>query len=398
MIMKILYITLENLSLHKGSVIHIKEIVTGLRERGHQVGLIARSSNSSEKMEPFYNLEPRPGFIRKYFGLKRQSYLISSFYLFVYLFKVLARYDVIYARDFHTVLIALFPRLLFNKKLVYEINGMASEELQMKGHTYLNRIFVFLVRIAERMATKYAERIVSVTPQIVSYLMDQYRCPRDKLVIVGNGVNTDMFRPMDQGDVLSDWRKRLGVSVDDRVVLFVGNLARWQGVEVLIDAAFQVLKTEEKVKFLIIGEGVLRKGLMEKVLNSGFEKSFIFTGMMDYEVVPFLINLADICVAPFILKRNEKTGVSALKIFEYMACGKPVIASMIGGLEFLEAGRAGRLTEPGDPVVLGEAIKNLLTNPEERLNLGKRGLQIAQGQFGWSVRTTEIENILIKMA
>ena len=371
--MKILYLTLEDVSLQKGSITHIKEIISGLRKRGHQIGLIARSANPSENVDHFYNLERRPGFIWKWFGLKRKSYLFSSFYLFIYLFKVLPRYDVIYARDFHTVLIALFPRLLFNKKLVYEINGIASEELQLKGHTSLNRIFVFLVRIAERMATKYAERIVSVTPQIGSYLRDQYRCPRDKLVIVGNGVNTDLFRPMDQGDVLSDWQKGLGVSVDDRVVVFVGNLARWQGVEVLIDAAFQVLKKEEKVKFLIIGEGVLRKGLMDKVLNSGFEKSFIFTGMMDYEVVPFLINLADICVAPFISKRNEKTGVSPLKIFEYMACGKPVIASRIKGLEFLEAGRAGRLTEPGDAVALGEALKDLLTSPEERLNLGKKG-------------------------
>jgi glycosyltransferase involved in cell wall biosynthesis len=396
--MKILYITLEDLSLNKGSVTHVKEIITGLRKRGHQIGLMARSANPSENADHFYNLKRRPGFILKYFGLKRKSYLFSSFYLFIYLFKVLPRYDVIYARDFHTVLIALFPRLLFNKKLVYEINGIASEELQLKGHTSLNRIFVFLVRVAERMATKYAERIVSVTPQIASYLMDQYRCPRDKLVIVGNGVNTEIFRPMDQGDVLSDWRKKLEVSVDDRVVVFIGNLARWQGVEVLIDAAFQVLKTEEKLKFLIIGEGVLRKRLMEKVLNSGFAKSFIFTGMMDYEVVPFLINLADICVAPFILKRNEKTGVSPLKIFEYMACGKPVIASRIQGLEFMEKERTGRLTEPGDPIQLEEAIKDLLNNPEERLNLGRRGLQIAQGQFGWSVRTTKIENILIKMA
>ncbi len=79
--------------------------------------------------------------------------------------------------------------------------------------------------------------------------------------------------------------------------------------------------------------------------------------MMDYEVVPFLINLADICVAPFISKRNEKTGVSPLKIFEYMACGKPVIASRIKGLEFLEAGRAGRLTEPGDASRFGRSYK-----------------------------------------
>ena len=119
--------------------------------------------------------------------------------------------------------------------------------------------------------------------------------------------------------------------------MFVGNIARWQGVEVLVDVAFRILNEEQRVKFVIVGEGVLKEGLVKKVSGSGYERSIIFTGMIDYKIVPQLINLADICVAPFISRRNEKTGVSPLKIFEYMACGKPVIASRIEGLEFIEA-------------------------------------------------------------
>jgi hypothetical protein len=69
--MKILYITLENLSLHKGSVIHIKEVIAGLRKRGHEVGLIAPSWNRLEEADHFYNLY-------RFFGFRRQPYAISS--------------------------------------------------------------------------------------------------------------------------------------------------------------------------------------------------------------------------------------------------------------------------------------------------------------------------------
>src|SRR4030043_2461173 len=125
--MRILYITLEDLSLHKGSVTHVKEIVAGLRKQGHQVGLIGRPWN---------------------------SIAFSSLFLLISLFAKLPRYDVIYARDYHTVMIALLPRLIFKKKLVFEINGLANEEQRLKGLTPLNRIFCLAIGKAEEVAAK----------------------------------------------------------------------------------------------------------------------------------------------------------------------------------------------------------------------------------------------------
>jgi len=72
----------------------------------------------------------------KLFRLKNQPYLVSSILLFLYLFKILPQYDIIYARDFHTVIIALFPRILFKKRLVFEINGIAHEEQKLKRLFY----------------------------------------------------------------------------------------------------------------------------------------------------------------------------------------------------------------------------------------------------------------------
>src|SRR4030042_5852542 len=107
--MRILYVTLENLSLHKGSVVHVKEIVNGLRKLGHHLGLIASSLNKSEEADCFYNLNVIPSFMLRLFRLKKQPYIASLIFLFLYLLRILPQYDIIDARDYHTVIAAFFP-------------------------------------------------------------------------------------------------------------------------------------------------------------------------------------------------------------------------------------------------------------------------------------------------
>lgn len=397
--MKVLYITLENMSLHKGSVVHVKEVVAGLRKRGHQVGLIARAWDKPVDTDPFYNIHYSVFFPLRFLGVKRKLYFISLALLFVYLIKVLPQYDVIYAREFHAAIVAFFPRLIFNKKLIFEINGLAHEEIRLEGGSWLNRIFSFFIRHGERMATKYSDRIVSVTPQIASFLIHHFRCPPGKLRVVGNGVNTRMFHPIRDEASLSHWKEKLGIAQDEVVIVFVGNLARWQGVECLVESAFRLLSSrEERMKFLIIGDGPIRKDLMRRVSDSGFARVFIFTGMMHYKDIPFVINVADICVAPFISRRNRKTGVSPLKIFEYMACGKPVVASRVEGLEFIEDEGTGRLVEPEDAISLEKALYDLIKTPPQRIKMGERGVRIACEKFSWESVATKIEEVLRELA
>jgi alpha-maltose-1-phosphate synthase len=366
--MKILYITLEDLSLHKGSVTHIKEIVAGLQKRGHQVGLIGR---------PW------------------KSIVLSSLFLLISLFGKLPQYDVIYARDYHTVILALLPRLFFRKKLVYEINGIANEEQKLKKDSFLNRILVFLIEKAERMATKHSERIVSVTPQIGAYLNQNYDCSKEKIKVITNGVNMRKFYPIHDDALLLNWRRKLGILEEEIVIAFVGNLAPWQGVETLIEVAPFLLKEVKNIKFLIIGDGILKKAFKEKVNNLGVTDHFVFAGMVNHQEIPFYINIADICVLP---KRRLKSGYSPIKLYEYMACGKPVVASRVEGLEFIEEEGIGRLVEPGDVMRFQEELLDLIKNPEKGMMMGNKGLLIAREKFDWELKSALIEKVLKELA
>jgi glycosyltransferase involved in cell wall biosynthesis len=396
--MKILYITLENLSLHKGSVVHIKEVINVLRKRGHQIGLIANIWNKPENVDHFYNIHPQTLSLFKLLNLGKKSYVISSILLFLHLSKTLRKYDIIYARDFHTVIIALIPRFIFKKKLVFEINGIANEEQRLKNDSILNHVLAFFIKEAEKLATQCSDRIVSVTPQIATYLTQYLHCPLEKVDVIGNGVNTKIFHPIGDEAMLWSWKKRLGISKEDTVIAFVGNLAPWQGVNVLIESAIPLLTNNDHLKFLIVGEGSLKDSLIRKITNSGYEESFIFTGMMQYKDVPMLINLADICVAPFISRRNRTTGVSPIKIFEYMACGKPVISSRIEGLEFVELEGAGRLVDPEDVIGLEKALYDFIRSPRERTIMGQIGPKVARERFSWESKAIKIEEVLEGLA
>jgi len=389
--MKILYITLEDLSIHKGPTVHVNEIVAGLRKRGHQVGLIARSSARYGRGDDFHSLRHGGVFWGKSVVLKTISYLLSSVLLFLYLMRLLPHYDILYARDFPAAIIALLPRLVFKRKLVLEMNGIAHEEQRLRSESILSRMFSVGIQKAEKMAPKYSNRIVSVTTQIASYLIGNFHCQPEKIKVITNGVNTEEFRPILDVNLLGNLRSRLGIDREERVVAFVGNLAPWQGVEYLIGAAPMLLKKNQGTRFLIVGGGPLKDALMAETNRLAISNHFVFTGMVDHEEIPLYINLADICVLP---KRRLKSGYSPIKLYEYMACGKPVVASRVEGLIFLEEEGAGRLVEPENVDDLEKALDDLLQDPGKRASMGSTGLKIAVERYSWKSKAIEIEGVL----
>jgi glycosyltransferase involved in cell wall biosynthesis len=305
--------------------------------------------------------------------------------------RLLPHYDILYARDFPAAIIALLPRLVFKRKLVLEMNGIAHEEQRLRSESILSRMFSVGIQKAEKMAPQYSNRIVSVTTQIASYLIGNFNCRPEKIKVITNGVNTEEFRPILDVNLLGNLRSRLGIDREERVVAFVGNLAPWQGVEYLIGAAPMLLKKNQGTRFLIVGGGPLKDALMAETNRLAISNYFVFTGMVDHEEIPLYINLADICVLP---KRRLKSGYSPIKLYEYMACGKPVVASRVEGLIFLEEEGAGLLVEPENVDDLEKALDDLLQDPGKRASMGSTGLKIAVERYSWKSKAIEIEGVL----
>jgi glycosyltransferase involved in cell wall biosynthesis len=109
--------------------------------------------------------------------------------------------------------------------------------------------------------------------------------------------------------------------------------------------------------------------------------SIVWTGRVPYERVPRLIGAMTVCVAPFRADRGE---TSPVKLFDYLACARPVVASAVPSVAQIFASESGvRLVRPDDPLELAEAVIDLLQQPEKRAAMGEQGRRFVERQFGW---------------
>lgn len=177
-------------------------------------------------------------------------------------------------------------------------------------------------------------------------------------------------------------RKKYCLSKNEHIVLYIGQLHGAQYVELLIKAANIVLQKRADVKFMIVGEGFLEKQLRQFTYDLGLEEKIIFTGAVSHDEIPLYISSATVCVAPF-----EDTQVtrckSPLKIAEYMASSKAIVASNVGEVSKMVGG-VGILTSPGDYHKLAKGIITLLDDNELRKNLGLVARKRAEHKYNWS--------------
>jgi glycosyltransferase involved in cell wall biosynthesis len=376
------------LSLADGSLIHRYELVSNLAKFDNEIHIFSAGRSALSNMANVHSHYISPG-----------SFLSLTINYFNSSIGLLGSetFDVLYTRNPNFGFLAgLFCKTRY-KKMVYELNGIPEDEKNLfraksergkfsqleKKSNFSNRYLSAQARFklfVLKKALGFSDRIIAVTPGIKANLEGIYKIPGDKIVVVSNGANTSLFKPLEQ----ETCRKELGLDLEIPYICFVGNLAPWQGVEYLVKAAPFILSRFPECRFLIVGDGVMKDELSKLCRELEVENSFIFTGVVAYDRVPFYINASDICTAPFIFARNAKIGLSPLKLYEYMACGKPVVASNISGVsDALEASGGGISILPENPSALAEGISKLLENPGLRTKLGSKGLNYVTENYSW---------------
>jgi len=145
----------------------------------------------------------------------------------------------------------------------------------------------------------------------------------------------------------------------------------------------------EEMKLLLVGEGSERAYLEQLAKQLQVAERIVFVGKVPSDEVPFWINVSDICCYTPIKERNNKVGVSPLKIREYAMCGKPIVASKIKGLEEIEENGFGILVSSENEKEFAGAVRRLYKNHELLLKLGIKAREYALENYSWNpiVRT-----------
>ena len=283
--------------------------------------------------------------------------------------------DILYVRRMTSIIPLIYAKI-FNIAFFYEINDDPYNLLYNHGFevkfkakallsTKIDELNLKLCDMAFIISSNLLDRITKKNPKIKT----------KKLVVTPSGTNTQLFYPRNK----LECRFFLNLDLKSKYIGFVGSLLKHQGVNKLIQAAPKILNSSSDCKFIIIGEGPMKEKWITMVQHQGLTSSFLFTGQIKYEDVAIWLGAMDICVAPFLKEAGLR---SPVKLFDYMACGKPVVASKIPGSTCMfEDSGAVKLIKPEEPEILADAIIDLIADDKKAQNMGERGLKIAAEKY-----------------
>lgn len=283
------------------------------------------------------------------------------------------RPDCVYTRPQHSPLPVLLARCL-RVPLAVEINGDSHHHYLTQGASRRRLAFVDAM---DRFLTRRADLVIPLTVGLARMLEERHGVPAARMRIIGSGSDPDLFQPLDAGVC----RRKLGLDPNADWVGFVGYFFRYQGIDTLIDAAPAVLRAHPHARFLLVGDGVMRAEWSRRVEAAGLGAAFLFTGQVPYADVPMYVGAMSLGVAPFLSTRGE---TSPLKIFDYLAGGRPVVTSRIVAVENIFAScEAVLAVPPEDGDALARAINRLLDDPARASALGVRGRMFIVEYHSW---------------
>lgn len=369
----------------RGLFVHIYELSTNLTKLGHNLTLLKFIHPDEQRLPLWAKIERLPQ------RIPIIGTVISEIYTFFLILSAIVkhrgRFDVIYRR--HNALNSEYLLgKLFGIPFVKEVNGFEVDfEEGRDGSSLRTRI----VDRIERLTMSKADRIIVVTSKLKKVLHHDYAIPEDKIIVIENGANVDLFKPMDAIRAKAE----LNLSQSDHYICLVStNLLSYQGTGRIIEAAPLLLKIFPKARFLIVGgsSDSERRRFIDIVGKAGLGNKFILAGLVAYKQVPLYINASDVCIV-FPEGFLRRSGIAPLKLCEYMACEKPVVASRTDGLEFLEETNAGLLVNSENSQEIADAIAKLLESKELRTAMGKNGRRYVVENRSWQIvaeRTAQV--------
>ena len=382
--MKIFYLSRINTATEDASTRHVFEFCRQFARLGHEVVLFVPDLGERRELEGVR-------FVHVPVGIKKKSatyllfYLSLFFLLPFYLVKI--RPQVVYTRHQQMEWVATCWKWVFGFSYVIESNGLTPVELKINSAPGW---WIKVVECMEWFCFRMPGLIVTSSPQLRDVMCDSYNLNPDKFLVVSNGANPDVFKPAD----LKECREKLQLAVEGIYLVFVGSLRKWHGLEQIILAMVQLEKSFPNISLLLVGDGEERIKVEKLISQNRLDSKVVMYGEKPFREIPDYINAADICLGSF----TQKPGISPLKVFEYMACGKPLICNSVGGLDVLfNEHKVGTLILSQDPQEWTKAITEMLNHPEQMAEYGRNGLASVHNEFNWRSICKKIESALERL-
>ncbi len=402
---------------NKGASVHVREVTGALVELGHDVQIVGAAGRSdavpaqvtNRVRAPLIVLAPSeqlknqaslvaagltrldPGHDHTHVYSEIRQFLADPGFVGAAL-PLLREFgpDLIIAR--HTLFSAAGSALakLLNRPLALEVNAPLVEERRR----YWGLTFEREAEEIERAAFAAADLLVAVSEGVRAYLI-RHGAPRERIAVLPNGVDLARFHPAVDGSIV-----RHRHCLDDKLVIgFSGSLKPWHGVDLLLKTFASVQRIvsrgegmdREGLHLLVVGDGPQRELLEQLSHDLRVESAVTFTGAVPHSEIPEYLAAMDIAVAPYM--SSDGFYFSPLKIMEYLAMGRPIVAPVLGQIPSLlqgVGGPCGLLYPPDDQHELASALLHLTRDTDLRRRLGMRSAAQARLRGSWQAIAQQI--------
>ena len=240
-------------------------------------------------------------------------------------------------------------------------------------------------KIVESRTLKQADRVLLINDKLRDYVVEM-GAPPERTQVLRAGINLEQFNPAINGGSL---RKQYGLKKEDVVLFFMGWLYQFSGLR---EVALQLAKIKDQnLNLLIVGEGDAYDKLQKIRERYELQDRIILTGKKPYQEIPAFIAASDICLLPAYPTEKIMHDIVPIKLYEYMAMKKSVIATRLPGVVEEFGHGNGVVYVNGPEEVIGKAIE--LVSNGNLSELGSKARSFVE-RYSWDNITDEFEKIL----
>ncbi len=328
----------------------------------------------------------------KTFVTRMAFYISYMFMAFIAGLLLRRKYDVVYATSppLFVAAAGYGVRLLRRSRFVMEVRDLWPESAVALGELS-NKKFIALAEKLEKFLYDHSAKVVVVTRGIAEKLTA--KIPKDKIVFIPNGANTELYRPAVKDGEL---RKKLGLAESCFVVCYTGLMGLAHGLEFVLDAA-RMTAMDREIVYLFIGDGVRKKYLMETAAALRLE-NIKFLPAQPEEQLPVFIQSADAGLVTT-KKIDLCQGTLPVKMFTYMACAKPLLLCVDGeARQLVQEENVGPCIEPENAEQLVKAVRYLQANPEKCALMGENGRRFVEQHYSRQRQAEELARVLTEIS
>jgi glycosyltransferase involved in cell wall biosynthesis len=384
-IMRILVYCDEDLNVAAGGARQVLELAKALVSCDHTVMVVApQPAAEGRDLHDSDRVDVRFVSVVRWGGLRPLSFLLGSLTILSRTVREW-RPDVLIWFDSPGQMAPLWVLQHHACPFVYFVNGLPHEEVQgLWQRTPIRQLLSYGLKQAARRA----EALVSVCPEVLSGLDRLQHVEAERCTVIRNGVDPDLFFPQSHEKA----RVQLGIDGAGPYIGFVGGFFPWHGLETLVESIPLVASAYPGLQVLLVGEGRTKAGLENLVQRKGLTRHVRFVGRAECSTVPTWIAACDVCVV--LHKQTRSYPGDSMKLWEYLACGRPVVTTVGPGCgDVVESIGCGLAAAPDDPHDLARQIVHLLMEPDTRIRMGELGRASILKSHTWKVRARELEAV-----